>query len=493
MKEYEVYIQDREAAKAAVVGGEKIEVMGTEYGHNDHLIDWLKEKGYWEIITGYKAKVGDNGTGVKKLNGIWALMGLGHIGRIQQADPLLRDGKLMSDLGFNLRRKEAVDGKRKGVIHRDTLSNHLKRIDSKESDKVFYEHTKLLRSQKKLRGKEYAADGFEIEVSSMSGYEGAGKVWDDKKKRWKYGYKVVYVFNINSERPRIIGLSLGPIQMDERKLLREILKELGEKVAPVKEIIEVIVLDRGYWGAELFEDLHEVYGLELVTIGIKSHHCTRQVLGMASIAKKWQERRVRRRNNKGKEIEYIRRVTEFTGLEVGDDSNRVYEMNAVLMEETNLETGEVDQVVYFTTLAVARNPYKAVELYDRRWSIENRCNRRLSQEWIEKIPVGRKRNAIYGQLTMIAMLYNVTRIYEEENRKEAEKLREEMQRRGRRSYLLGQSVVIYAIERQVYTTMDEESSCRLIKERSLLKVSRLIEQGEDVREALKKIMAEDDL
>jgi hypothetical protein len=31
MKEYEVYIQDREAAKAAVVGGEKIEVMGTEY------------------------------------------------------------------------------------------------------------------------------------------------------------------------------------------------------------------------------------------------------------------------------------------------------------------------------------------------------------------------------------------------------------------------------------------------------------------------------
>ncbi|MDD3926678.1 MAG: hypothetical protein PHT33_08470 [bacterium] len=41
--------------------------------------------------------------------------------------------------------------------------------------------------------------------------------------------------------------------------------------------------------------------------------------------------------------------------------------------------------------------------------------------------------------------------------------------------------------------MDEESSCRLIKERSLLKVSRLIEQGEDVREALKKIMIEKDL
>jgi len=462
MNESVVYTQEREETKAAVLGGEKIEIMGTEYGHNDHLIDWLKEKGYWEVLTAYKPEVRANGTDEKKLNGIWALMDLGHIGRIQQADPLLRDGKLMSDLGFNLRRHKTEKGKKKGVIHRDTLRNHLKRIGSKESDRVFYEQTKLLRSKKKLRGKEYAADGFEIEVSSMAGYEGAGKVWDDKEKRWKYGYKVVYVFNVNSERPRIIGLSLGPIQMDERKLLREILKELEEKVAPVKEIIEVIVLDRGYWGAELFEELHEVYGLEVVTIGIKSHHCTQQVLGMASIGEKWQERRIRRRNNKGKEIEYVRRVVGFTGIEVGDDSNKVYEMNAVLMEETNLETGEVAQIVYFTTLAVARNPYKAVELYDKRWNIENRCNRRLSQEWVEKIPVGRTKNAIYGQLTMIAMLYNATQIYEEENRKEAEELHQDMQERGRRSYLLGHAVIIYAIERQVYMTLDEESSCRLI-------------------------------
>ena|GEM_PF-5966471 len=38
-------------------------------------------------------------------------------------------------------------------------------------------------------------------------------------------------------------------------------------VAPVSEIIDVLVLDRGYWGVSFFKELHEKYRIDTVTVG----------------------------------------------------------------------------------------------------------------------------------------------------------------------------------------------------------------------------------
>jgi len=51
-------------------------------------------------------------------------------------------------------------------------------------------------------------------------------------------------------RLRLIGCALGPINSDERALLIHIFKDIEKYLGKgkVREIMETLTLDRGYWG-----------------------------------------------------------------------------------------------------------------------------------------------------------------------------------------------------------------------------------------------------
>jgi hypothetical protein len=148
----------QEEVAQAVVEGADLVVCETEYGRNDLVLDLLRETGLWEASTGFRPRLGkENGYDPKLLNQVAALCELAKVGKLQYADPLLRDGKLLVDLGFNLAQVAKRQGEERTALHRDTLRNHYKRIGVREAQRVFYEeHLWHLRHGKWLRKGLYA-------------------------------------------------------------------------------------------------------------------------------------------------------------------------------------------------------------------------------------------------------------------------------------------------------------------------------------------------
>jgi len=176
-----VFVHDQEAAVEGLKSGEKIEAMDSEYGRNEFLVDFLRELGVWDALTSVKTTKKPNGKPEDALSGAVVLFSLAHLGALEKADAVLRDGLLMTEVGFTLKEVKEATRQNKGVVHRDTLRNHLQRIPMEESKRAFYRCLKLFRSKKLIRGKAYAADGFKIRVYGKT-YEGAGKAYDPDEK-----------------------------------------------------------------------------------------------------------------------------------------------------------------------------------------------------------------------------------------------------------------------------------------------------------------------
>ena len=106
--------------------------------------------------------------------------------------------------------KEAEE-KGKGAIDLCTLRNHLKKIPQIESSKAFYEHLKILRNKRWVRGYEYVADGVDLEVrygKTLRRYSKEGKekdlgkvnaalIYDKKDGRMR---RRIYVTTLDAEK-----------------------------------------------------------------------------------------------------------------------------------------------------------------------------------------------------------------------------------------------------------------------------------------------------
>ena len=145
----------------------------------------------------------------------------------------------------------------------------MKKILKDESDKAFYEHIRLLRDKRWIRGQEYGADAVELEVPYGKTFQGMRRVWKKKEKRYKYGYKLELLMNVTTTgRLRFIGCALAPINSDERVLLVSIFKKIEKHLGKgkVRQIIDSLTLDRGYWGAHFLWRLKHKWGTDFVTL-----------------------------------------------------------------------------------------------------------------------------------------------------------------------------------------------------------------------------------
>ncbi len=264
-----VWLRNEKEIEEAIINGEETQLVESDFGASELVIDFLKETGLWDILTGMPIKMEkNNGYPGKIILGILILKELMAIGKIAGAGKIIKDGKLMADIGFNLEKIKKAEKEDKGVIDLDTLRNHLKKIPQEDSSKAFYEHIRLLREKRWIRGHQYVADAVQLEVPYGETFEGVGEVWKKKEKRWKCGYKLELLMNVTTTgRLRFVGCALGPINSDERALLISIFEKIEKHLGKgkVREIINSLTLDRGYWGAHFLWKLKHRWGTDFVT------------------------------------------------------------------------------------------------------------------------------------------------------------------------------------------------------------------------------------
>ncbi|MEA1965540.1 MAG: transposase, partial [Candidatus Aerophobetes bacterium] len=464
-------------------------------GANEFLVDFLKEEGIWDIITGMLIKMGkNNGYSGKIILGILILKELMAVRKIAGAGKIIKDGKLASDIGFNIERIKKAEKEGKGIIDLGTLRNHLKKIPRSESDKAFYKHLKLLRDKRWIRGHQYVADGVELEVPYGKTFEGMGRVWKKKEKRYKYGYKLELLMNVTTTgRLRFIGCALGPINSDERRLLISIFKKIEKHLGKgkVKEIIDNLTLDRGYWGGHFLWELKNRWGIDFVTLVRDDDldfvkHVEYYLRGIEPTFKERWITITKRGKKEKKKI----RICGINGLYLRRCSQEGKEKDlgkvnaAIVYDEKN---GRMRRRIYVTTLDAEEDPFKIYKLYKDGWTIENQGIRYLSQRWSLRDFAGRSLNSIQARIWAILILYNAVKILEMKYEDKMEKLQDEMRQRGELSYLSGAALIVYGRDKY-YGIFSGVSYANLVAKRTAKSTAK--KRSREIAKELEKMLAE---
>ncbi len=485
MKEtLKVWIRNERQIEEAIINGEETQVVESDFGASELIIDFLKETGLWDILTGMPMKMEkNNGYPGKIILGILILKELMAIGKIAGAGKIIQDGKLMADIGFNLEKIKKAEKEKKGVIDLDTLRNDLKKISQTESDKAFYQHIKILRDKRWIRGHQYVADAVELEVPYGKTFQGMARVWKKKEERYKYGYKLELLMNVTTTgRPRFIGAALAPINSDEKALLISIFKKIEKHLGrgKVKEMIKSLTLDRGYWGAHFLWELKHRWGTDFVTLVRDDDldfvkHVEYYLRGVEPTFKeRWITIKRRGRKEEKKKI----RLCGINGLSLRRYSEEgkkkdLGKVNVVVVYDEH--NGRIRRRIYVTTLDAKDDPFRIYKLYKDRWIIENQGIRYLSQRWSLRDFAGRTLNFIQARILTVLTLYNAVKILELKYEDKMEKLKKKMREKGERSYLSGCALIVYGRDKY-YGIFSAVKYARLTTKRRDKEIARELEK-----------------
>ena len=441
---FKVWLRNDAAVEEELLANRPAEAELTAYGDNDSVLDYLMASGLWTILTGMEADglKCRNGYRPAVLNGIEVIRELAGVGRIQQCGKVLSDTRLMMQAGFNLARPRCAAALERSVIDTETLANHLGRISPESAQRTFVEYVREMRARRLIRGKVYAADAHEIVVPYGRRHERLGRVGA------KYGFKLVILINVREEKERIVGFAFAPLPTSERAMLREILDRLDREVASLSEWLQILLLDRGYWGAKYLLDLHEKYGIGVVT---RAQHEGLEIVDYIETALEdatWQET-IEEHSRLGT----IRvRAAAVKDVPLYDKKEKLLgRLNAVVADEFD-ETGkrllgedgkERPRFYYVTTLPLTKRAYRTRALYRRRWVIENQGFRELAQDWSINVLAGRRFAANYARIAFVLMLYSAERVMRMKDKEGWAKERERVRLMVGRGWLGGLNVVVY--------------------------------------------------
>jgi hypothetical protein len=415
---FNTWLRDDPEAREAILKGKEVEVVATAYAQNDFILEFLMGSGLWEILVSVRpGKLRkENGKPWKALNGLEVLRELIHVERIAHCGRVISDTRLMLIAGFNA--EEIRRHRKRGglLVDPETLGNPLARMNPPDVLNAFYRHVALLKKQKWIGRGIFAADAHEITFPHARGWGGMERVGN------AYGYKLVLLAQVSPGGERIVGLALGPLQVSEHRLLQILLRQLEEKVCPMRTLIDVLVLDRGYWGAEFLLGLKKRYGFHFVTraqhegLGVvKDVEGLRRDAETAGPAKVIKEDRSRLGKIK----------VSLWGFEKmplrNEDSKEVGQANVVVAEEYDEKGNRIQEpdgtirppLYYVTSLPAKADPYAIRKHYLLRWTIENQGFRNLTQRWSLDVAAGRNYRSILARTCFVLVLANAESILEE--------------------------------------------------------------------------------
>lgn len=409
MNPWLLWREDKQAVARQLEEGQHLEGHTSAFGDNDLIIGFLMVEGFWSVLVETEADGLKKGNGYppRILNGLWALCELAWVERIGYSGKVLGDEALLRMAGFQAEQIE--DAREKGRLRVDpeTLSNHLERISEKSVQKSWWEHVRLLRSKRWYRGGVYAVDGTDITIpyGQKENYEGA------ERRGEAVGYKLVVVLNIEEGKERVVGWALGGLARNEKDLLKSILAGLREQFGRVGDWMKVLVMDRGYWGAEFLGGLKRE-GIDYVLRARDENlDLVKDMVGRSRLENTlWHEveeehSRLGKMRVKLAGFEDVPLLDE-DGIEHGP-------CQGVIAEEYDLKGQrfpERDPFYYVTSLQMNTKSAKSVQrvrtYYRRRWSVENQGFWVLTKRWNLDTLVARNLNAIRARLNFSLQLYN---------------------------------------------------------------------------------------
>ncbi len=260
--DWRVWEKDRKRVEQEIVEGRPFQVWDTERGRFDALFDFLLRSGLWDAATGMRPSQlkKDHGIRYSLLNGVECLWEMAGIDAPAHCGPLLKDPYLLERIGFTAERIRDCLAKDRTVVDTETLLNHLNRFTEEDLESGFLEHLRVIRRKRWLRGGVYAVEDHDIVIPYGKAYEGARRTSEGA-----YGYKPLVLLNLQAGCELIVGYVLGGLQESEITMLRRLLARLDRTVGPLREWLKILLMDRGYWGADLFGELKQDYGIDFVS------------------------------------------------------------------------------------------------------------------------------------------------------------------------------------------------------------------------------------
>ena len=414
---FKTWLRDDPKAHEAILNGEKVEVAVTSYAANDFLLEFLMGSGLWEILASLRPRKlrKENGKPWRALNGLEVLRELSHVDRIAHCGKVIADTRLMLIAGFNAEEIRRTRSRGDMLVDPETLGNHLARMNGRDVIAAFYKHVALLREQKWIGPGVYAVDGHEITFPHARGWPGMGKVGE------AYGYKLVLLLRVSPGEERIVGFALGALHVSEHRLLEILLRQFEEHVCPVRKLVEILVMDRGYWGAEFLLRLRKRYGFHFVT---RAQHdklnVVKNVEGLLQ-DKEIAGPGVRVKEERSRLGKIKVHLWGFDKIPLYADGDReVGHANVVVADELDAKgrplldsEGNARRLHYVTSLPAKGDPYAVRKLYLLRWILENQGFRNLTQRWSLDTPPGRDYGSILARMFFVFVLANAESVIEE--------------------------------------------------------------------------------
>ncbi len=492
---FRIWEKDRARVAQDIVAGRPFDAFLSERGRFDAMFDFLLRSGLWTAATGMRPSglKKDNGIPYRLLNGVECLREMAGIDTPANCGPLLKDSYLLERIGFTAEKVESRLRNDRTVIDPESLSNHLGRFTEPDLEAGFLQHVGVIRSQRWLRGGVYAVDGHDIPIPYGQGYEGARRI-----SQGAYGYKLVVLLNIQDGCELIVGYILGGLQESEITMLRRLLARLDKTMGPLREWLKILLMDRGYWGTDLFCELKQDYGIDFVS-RVRDEKMDlngtiqRQV---EETDRSWSSFEEERQFSGRKETQQVR-VTALRPITLISDEapHRQIAVNVVVAIQSHADGTaildkhgkDISRTDYVTSLSPGRHGVKVRGFYRRRWGIENQGFRWLSQTWDIDRPAGHSYGAVLARLVFVFMIYNARHLYEKASQHRpdyAEHLRQV------RSYGPGISLAGAAI-----VVLTASGHCCALTPRELLKLQRqrlqkAIQRGLAAGRPIEEIMRE---
>ena len=407
---WQLWREDKNDVAGQLEQGKALEGHASAFGDNDLIVGFLMVEGFWSVLVDTEADglKKDNGYAPRILNGLWALCELAGVERIARSGKVLGDEALLRLVGFQAEEIERSRTQGRLRVDPETLSNHLSRISAESTSRSWWKHVRLLKSKRWYRGKVYAVDGTDITIPY-----GSKRVHEGAQGRGSgYGYKLVVVLNIEEGHERVVGWALGGLATNEKALLKEILAALRAQFGRLGDWMDVLVMDRGYWGAAFLGSLKKDEGVDYVTrAGNDEMDIVKDMDGMARMeGAAWHEV-VEDHSRLGK----MRvRMAGLKDIPLRDERGVEYgPCRGVIAEEYDM-TGrllpERPKFHYVTSLPLDPRSLETVQrvrtYYRRRWSVENQGFWVLTKRWNLDTLAGRNINAIRARINFALQLYN---------------------------------------------------------------------------------------
>ena len=297
----------------------------------------------------------ENGIPSQCLNGLECLREMAGIAEVANCGPLLQDAYLLERIGFAAEKVQRRLTQDRTIIDPETLPNHLGRFTEADLEAGFLRRLGIIRQKRWLRGGLYAVDGHDIRIPFGKGQERATRIAEGS-----YGYKL--------------------------------LVRLSQTLGPLRERLKILLLDRGYWGTDLFCELKQDYGVDFLSrvrdekLDINGS-IQRQ---LAEPGRTWSRFQEQRQFAGRGETQWVRTTAWEPIRLISDEApHRQIAVHVVVAEQTHADGTpirdkqgrDISTTCYVTSLRPGTHGVKVRRFYRNRWSVENQGFRPLSQTW----------------------------------------------------------------------------------------------------------------